>query len=124
MYFLSRPRRFGKSLLLSTMHQLFSGSQELFKETWIADKWDWSKKNPVIHISFLTVGYEKVSLEEGLRKYLLELFEKHNLDSKGKQDIKLLFFELIKQLSEKEGKVVILIDEYDKPIIDYMEFHK
>ena len=124
MYFLSRPRRFGKSLLISTLHELFKGSQELFKETWIEDKWDWTKKNPVVHISFLTVGYERNSLEVGLRKYLLNLFKIHSLDPTQEQDIKLLFFELIKQLSEKEGKVVILVDEYDKPIIDYMEFHK
>ena len=124
MYFLSRPRRFGKSLLVSTLHELFKGSQELFKDTWIADKWDWTQTSPVIHISFLIVGYERSGLEVGLRKYLLALFETNSLDPKGEQDIKLLFFELIKQLSEKQGKVVILIDEYDKPIIDYMEFHK
>lgn len=124
LYFLSRPRRFGKSLLLSTLHELFVGSQELFTNTWIADKWDWTQKNPVIHISFLTVAYETDGLEVGLRECLLEQFEMYQLDSKGKQDIKLLFFDLIKQLAETQGKVVILIDEYDKPIIDYMEFHQ
>ena len=124
MYFLSRPRRFGKSLLISTLHELFKGSQELFKETWIEDKWDWTQKSPVIHVSFLTVDYEKGNLEIGLRKYLLNQFKIHHLNPEDNQNIKMLFFELIKQLSEKEGKVVILIDEYDKPIIDYMEFHK
>ena len=85
MYFLSRPRRFGKSLLLSTLHELFLGSQELFKETWIADKWDWSQKNPVIHLSFSIIDYEEESLEIALRAYLLDLFQTYQLDSKGKK---------------------------------------
>ena len=99
-YFLSRPRRFGKSLLLSTMHELFLGSQELFKETWIVDKWDWAQKNPVIHMSFSIIDYEEESLEIALRAYLLDLFQTYQLDSKGKKSIKFLFFELIKQLSQ------------------------
>ena len=124
MYFLSRPRRFGKSLLLSTMSELFLGSKELFEDTWIVDKWDWTKKNPIIHISFLDIPYLTMGLEAGIRFFLLEQYEEHGLDSKGVTDISLLFTRLIKQLYKQHGKVVILIDEYDKPIIDYLEFHK
>ncbi|MCS6967661.1 MAG: AAA family ATPase, partial [Bernardetiaceae bacterium] len=51
-YFLSRPRRFGKSLLLSTLGELFSGNQPLFSGLWIENRWDWSKKYPVILFSF------------------------------------------------------------------------
>jgi Predicted AAA-ATPase/PD-(D/E)XK nuclease superfamily len=124
MYFLSRPRRFGKSLLLSTMKELFEGSQSLFNDTWIADKWDWAQKNPVIYISFLNVPYHTMGLEAGIRYFLLEQYKEKGIDSEGITDISLLFTRLIKQLHDKLGKVVILIDEYDKPIIDYLEFHK
>ena len=47
-FFLSRPRRFGKSLTVSTLQELFRGSRDLFEGLWIADKWDWDKKHPVI----------------------------------------------------------------------------
>ena len=124
MYFLSRPRRFGKSLLLSTMKELFEGSQSLFNDTWIADKWNWTQKNPVIYMSFLNVPYHTMGLEAGIRYFLLEQYKEKGIDSEGITDISLLFTRLIKQLHDKLGKVVILIDEYDKPIIDYLEFHK
>jgi Predicted AAA-ATPase/PD-(D/E)XK nuclease superfamily len=124
MYFLSRPRRFGKSVLVSTMHELFKGSKELFDDLWISDKWDWSQKPPVIHISFLTVSYEKQGLDAGLRAYLLDLYKEHKIRPIKDDNIKTMFFELIKKLYIKHGGVVILIDEYDKAIIDYLEFHK
>jgi Predicted AAA-ATPase/PD-(D/E)XK nuclease superfamily len=122
-YFLSRPRRFGKSLLLSTLKELFMGSKDLFTDLWIADKWDWTKKNPVIHISFLTVSYETYGLEEGLRKYLLRLYKNEGFIPNDTADIKILFYDLIEQLHNRDGHVVILIDEYDKPIIDYLEYN-
>src|SRR5690606_8382184 len=50
-YFISRPRRFGKSLLVSTLKEIFAGNKELFKDLWIYDKIEW-KKHPVIHIDF------------------------------------------------------------------------
>ena len=123
-YFLSRPRRFGKSLLLSTMEELFKGRQDLFTDTWIVDKWDWTKKNPILHISFNVVPYETKGLEVGLRDYLLKIYKKQHLEAHGEVDIKTLFFDLIEQLYERDGEVVILIDEYDKPIIDHLEHNK
>ncbi len=123
-YFLSRPRRFGKSLLLSTIHELFLGSESLFQDTWIADKWDWTKKNPVIHLSFLSVPYATMGLEAGIRYVLLNLYEKYQFDAKNLTDISLLFTGLIKELHDRHGKVVVLIDEYDKPIIDFLEHNK
>lgn len=62
-YFLSRPRRFGKSLLISTFKELFLGSKELFEGTWIYDNWDWSKTNPVIHFSFDKMSYHSLGLD-------------------------------------------------------------
>jgi hypothetical protein len=124
MYFLSRPRRFGKSLLLSTIKELFLGSKELFQDTWIENKWDWSQKSPVIYISFLTVSYEDQGLKAGLIDCLLAIYKENKIECKKSDNIKTLFFDLIKQLHDKHGKVVILIDEYDKAILDYMEFNK
>jgi hypothetical protein len=123
-YFLSRPRRFGKSLLLSTLEELFKGEKDLFDGLWIADKWDWTKKNPVIHISFNVVSYETLGLEAGLRLYLLDIYKEKGLIPEENKDIKALFFNLIKQLHKQDGKVVILIDEYDKPIIDHLEHNE
>ena len=103
MYFLSRPRRFGKSLLLSTMAELFQGSRELFDDTWIVDKWDWSTQSPVLHISFLSISYETYGLEEGIRMYLLKLYSKNKVRPGKNKDIKILFTELIKKLYDKQG---------------------
>ena len=124
MYFLSRPRRFGKSLLVSTIAELFKGNKELFTDLWIADKWDWTQTSPVIHIPFTLVAYEEQGLKAGITKTLLEYYDNNNFVIPLDSNIKTLFYDLIKQLHDKHGKVVILIDEYDKPIIDYLEFHK
>jgi hypothetical protein len=117
-YFLSRPRRFGKSLLISTLKELFEGNKELFKSLWIYDKIDW-EKHPVIHISFNTVDFKgkglKFALEDEL-KGIASSFEITLVETNFSSQ----FRELIKKLSVK-GKVVVLIDEYDKPIIDYIE---
>jgi Predicted AAA-ATPase/PD-(D/E)XK nuclease superfamily len=119
-YFFSRPRRFGKSLLVSTLKSLFLGKKELFEDLWIEDKWDWSKTNPVIHISFDAVSYTEISLCDGLESRLYEIATDYEIELLS-EDLKALFRELIQALSKKYGKVVILIDEYDKPIIDYLE---
>ncbi|MDR3124328.1 MAG: AAA family ATPase, partial [Endomicrobium sp.] len=71
IYFLSRPRRFGKSLLISTLKELFRGKKEIFEGLYICDKWDWTKKYPVIHLDFTEIEYEtgeqlKISLEKFL----------------------------------------------------------
>ncbi|MDR0723651.1 MAG: AAA family ATPase, partial [Endomicrobium sp.] len=58
IYFLSRPRRFGKSLLINTFKELFKGNKQLFEGLYIYDKWDWSKKYPVIHLDFTELSYK------------------------------------------------------------------
>jgi hypothetical protein len=122
-YFLSRPRRFGKSLLISTLKSLFLGRKDLFEGLWIEDKWDWSKTNPVIHISFDAVSYTEMTLSEGLKIELSNQAKDYGL-TLSSQDLKGLFKEFIMALSAKYGKVVLLIDEYDKPLIDYLEDDK
>jgi Predicted AAA-ATPase len=71
-FFLSRPRRFGKSINLAILQELYSGSRELFKGLWIEDKWDWSVKHPVIRLSFTSIGFQQnglsASLSSGVRK--------------------------------------------------------
>jgi hypothetical protein len=119
-YFLSRPRRFGKSLLLNTIKALFEGRQALFSGLWIENQWDWSKSNPVLHFSFDAMSYEQLGLEDAISQELKSLAKSHNLELKA-PDYKSQFRELIQQLHETYGKVVLLIDEYDKPIIDYLE---
>jgi hypothetical protein len=119
-YFLSRPRRFGKSLTVSTLKELFEGNRPLFKGLWIEDKWDWSVTHPVIHFSFATLGYKSLGLEQALIHELENLAKNHNLTYTSSA-LSLQFRELINHLYNQNGKVVILIDEYDKPIIDFLE---
>ena len=119
-YFLSRPRRFGKSLTVSTMNELFSGNRELFKGLWIEDKWDWSKTHPVIHISFDSSDYRGLGLDMAILSELKKIADHYQIDF-ATDTYKERFQELIIKLSQKHGNVVILIDEYDKPIIDYLE---
>lgn len=117
-YFYARPRRFGKSLILSTIKSIYQGKKELFKGLWIENQWDWSKKHPVIHIGFSGMGHRELGLKEAISKELDLIASKHNILFKETDYIR-KFKELITQLGE-DRKVVLLIDEYDKPIIDYL----
>jgi hypothetical protein len=121
-YFLSRPRRFGKSLFLDTVKEAFSGNKELFKGLYIYDKWDWSKKHPIIKISFAigtnnNSGKLRSTISFNLKNAAYDY--KINLEE---EELNQKFYELIRKLYEKYNeKVVILIDEYDKPILDAIE---
>lgn len=114
--FLSRPRRFGKSLLIDTLQCLFEGKKELFQGLWIENKWNWEENFPVIRISFSNIGTQDIGLELALKKELRSIAESYSLvleeSSPG-----LMFRDLIQKLS-KINQVVVLVDEYDKPIID------
>ena len=118
-YFLSRPRRFGKSLLVSTFKELFEGSKELFQGLWIEDRWDWEKINPVIYIPFAGLDYKMKGLYGELQKYIQESARMHGVSLQD-DSLKNQFEELLRKLAESKGQVVLLIDEYDKPIIDYL----
>jgi len=117
-FFISRPRRFGKSLTVSTLKEIFSGNKELFKGLYIYDKIKW-EKFPVIHIDFshISHGNSKI-LREALSDFLDEIAGENNIQL-NKRFLSDKFRELIKKLSET-GKITILIDEYDKPIIDHI----
>lgn len=118
-FFLSRPRRFGKSLTLSTIKSIFAGERDLFQGLWIADRWDWEKSYPVFHLSFSSIGYQSIGVEQAIQAELERIAERSGiaLEERG---IACMFREIIRKLAG-DGKVVILIDEYDKPIIDYLD---
>ena len=118
-FFLSRPRRFGKSLLANTIKELFLGNKELFKGLWIYDKWDWKTTYPVIKLSFSKMSYYELGLETAINNELGKIAKSNNiiLEEQTNGD---KFEELIIKLSAK-GQVAIIIDEYDKPIIDYIQ---
>ena len=118
-YFLSRPRRFGKSLLVNTIEELFKGSKGLFEGLWIHDQWDWTKTNPVIHFDFSNLGVRTLGLEAAIYHAISKTAQRLGIHlSDTSYDLQ--FKELIGKAAVK-GKVVILIDEYDKPIIDFLE---
>ena len=119
MYFLSRPRRFGKSLLISTLKAIFQGKKELFKGLALYDKpYEW-EEFPVIHLSF--GDYSVVSdpfqeLPDYLMSKMRSIAGEHSMKLKENTPA-LCFAELIDKLAEKKP-VVILIDEYDKPMLN------
>ncbi len=119
-YFLSRPRRFGKSLFLDTLKDIFEGKKELFDGLYIYDKWDWDITYPVIKISFGAGVTESVNdLDQTILYSIDENQERLGLECQYKESVKNCFLDLIKKAYEKYNqKVVILIDEYDKPILD------
>ncbi len=121
-YFLSRPRRFGKSLLLDTMRELFEGNEPLFRNLHIHDRWDWSTQYPVVRLSF-NADYSKPGiLEEDVRNQFEDMEFKHGLpDTVSSTNLNEFsrFRRLMRHLHATTGnQVVVLIDEYDKPILD------
>ena len=121
--FLSRPRRFGKSMTISTIKSIYQGEKQYFNGLWIEDKWNWEKIHPVIHFSFASIDYHHLGVENALMLTLQQIAEKHNIVLIGSSHSQ-MFQELIEKLTALKGRVVILIDEYDKPIIDFLEKEK
>ncbi len=118
-YFLSRPRRFGKSLLLTTLKSFFEGREDLFRGLFIHDKVKEWKKHPVVHIDYSLVEYKKSKevFEDSLLSYLSSIAR--NFEIEIQQTVIQNFFrELIIELYNRNGEVVVLIDEYDKPLVD------
>ncbi len=120
-YFLARPRRFGKSLLISTLKAIFLGKRELFKGLYI-DTLDYNwQVYPVIHLNMGSADYDD---GDALKGGLIEMIDKIAMD----KNISLInstygsrFQELIEKLHDLKGKVVILVDEYDKPMLNHLQ---
>jgi hypothetical protein len=125
IYFLSRPRRFGKSLLISTLDALFKGKKKLFKGLYIYDKWNWSKKYPVVRLDWTQIDHSSLErMEISMTGYLnaIAMDYQITLTSQSASDC---FRDLIRALKNKtKNKVVILIDEYDKPITSHLSDDK
>ena len=118
-YFLSRPRRFGKSLFLDTLKELFEGSKPLFQGLAVHDQWDWSVTYPVLRFSFGSGDYSTLDhLKQDINKQLTH-FEQHFEIKPQFSHPSGRFSDLLVQLHQKTGKpCVVLVDEYDKPILD------
>jgi len=119
-YFLSRPRRFGKSLFLDTLAELFQGNEPLFRGLYCHDKWDWTVKYPVIRFSFAEgVLKTATELQGRIRSQLLGNAEKLGVEIVADLGIADSFIMLIQRAVAQSGqRVVVLVDEYDKPILD------
>ena len=119
IYFLSRPRRFGKSLLINTLAEVFKGNKSLFEGLYIYDKYDWTKQYPVIKIDWSIVKHSTTEeMENDMRAFLSRIAASFQITLE-RQYASSLFGELIERLYEKTGfQVVVLIDEYDMPILD------
>ena len=123
VYFLSRPRRFGKSLTLSTIEAMFKGKSELFKglyaEEWVKEQA--KNPNPVIKIDMSVLAKYKNSeeLNRSIINYLVRYYiKKYKLDIVVKDNADDVFLDIINELYDQFGPVVVLIDEYDKPMTD------
>ncbi len=121
-YFLSRPRRFGKSLLVDTLKELFEGNEALFEELAIHGHWDWSVKCPVVRLSFGGGDYgSRASLREDVAAQLADA--EVRLGVSGVHEAPMSRFRrLLEGLHLSYGeRVVVLVDEYDKPILDVLD---
>ena len=121
-YFLSRPRRFGKSLFLDTLKELFEGNEPLFEGLHVHDHWDWSVRYPVLCLDF---GSGDFSKPEFLHKEVmaqLDAVEKDTGVASHYDTASARFRHIIRMLHSQAGqRVVVLVDEYDKPILDALE---
>ena len=121
-FFLSRPRRFGKSLLLDTLKELFEGNEALFAGLAIHPKWDWSVRHPVLRLSFGGGNFKDPGfLAANFMEKLADAEQEGGVTSEhttapGR------FANLIAALHRQTGqRVVVLVDEYDKPILDALD---
>ena len=121
-FFLSRPRRFGKSLLLDTIKEWFEGSEELFRGLHIHERWDWERRHPVLRLSFGS-GNFSVAGAVGVRasEELNAIASRQGIEFEGLSPVG-RFSHLLRALHENSGeRVVVLVDEYDKPILDALD---
>ena len=119
-YFLSRPRRFGKSLLLSTLKSYFQGNKEVFEGLAVSKLEKEWKQYPVLHLDLNTALYNTPDALSELINYFLSTWEKEYSIQKESDDVSTRFYNIIVNTARQtpEGKAVILIDEYDKPLLE------
>ena len=121
-YFLSRPRRFGKSLLLDTLKDLFEGNEPPFAGLDIHDWWDWSVRHPVVGLSFGSGNFKEPGQVEARLTEQLAAIERRAGLAADYATVPGRFGDLLEALHRKTGQpVVVLVDEYDKPILDALD---
>ena len=122
-YFLSRPRRFGKSLFVDTLKELYEGSEALFRGLAVHDAWDWSKRHPVVRLSFAGGNFKRPGeLHASAMQQLAATERRAGLPASTVPTPAGRFADLLETLHERTGeRVVLLVDEYDKPILDARE---
>lgn len=120
-YFLSRPRRFGKSLLLTTLKSFFEGHKGLFEGLFIHEHEKEWKKHPVIHIDYSLVEYKKSKevFEQSLLEHLYSIASSYQVKLES-GIVANAFVELVRALYERHGPAVLLVDEYDKAMVDVL----
>lgn len=120
--FLARPRRFGKSLLVSTLASLFKGERELFKGLWInSSDYDW-QPHPVIRLDFTSITSDSPeSLTKSLKEAIVSIAKQYNIKGIETEFVKSTFNNLLEELYNRFGPAVILVDEYDQPISRYID---
>ena len=122
-YFLSRPRRFGKSLFLDTLKELFEGNEPLFEGLAVRNGWDWSVRHPVLRLDFSSGHYrgsDDLWIELAAQLEILE--EEAGIVGRPDAPASVRFRHLIRGLHRRSGQpVVVLVDEYDKPILDALD---
>ncbi len=120
--FLSRPRRFGKSLFLSTIHAYFDGRRELFKGLEIDSlDMDWTPR-PVLHFDLNSEDYDQEDALFNILNRILSEYEQEYLITEKESSLAGRFYQLIKKINQATGqKVAVLVDEYDKPLLKLEE---
>ena len=118
-YFLSRPRRFGKSLLLDTVKELFEGDEELFKGLAVHSGWDWTVKYPVLRLGFGMGNYKDPAYLNQNAHAQLDAVQRRTGITSDYDSAPERFAHILEALHRSTGRrVVVLVDEYDKPILD------
>jgi hypothetical protein len=118
-YFLSRPRRFGKSLFLDTLAELFAGNEPLFRGLEAHGRWDWGRRFPIVRLSFAEgVLRDRAELDQRVEEILAENEERLGVAGSARS-LAGRFSQLLRLTHAQHGeRVVVLVDEYDKPILD------
>ena len=122
-YFLSRPRRFGKSLFVDTLKELYEGNEPLFRGLAVHDTWDWSKRHPVVRLSFAGGNFRRPGeLQASAMQQIGAVEHRAGLPASEVPTPAGRFADLLEALHERtRERVVVLVDEYDKPILNALE---